>query len=175
MDTESPEKEFISIKEQVMKLDEPRKKAFYRYYRWKNSLANDKNIKSEHSWKLMLDHNSEYQICCTIQEREEKPPLMRKSYSRIQSAKSGVSGVRQSQSNLKRMDDRKSQVYSTQKIQSNKKECIQQEPSQSEPTEIPTSQPLEKKEAVLNSSQSQVNRTSQFSNYVKSLENLQKS
>ena len=66
MDTESPEKEMVSIKEQVMKLDEPRKKAFYRYYRWKNSLANDKNIKSEHSWKLMLDHNTEYQICCTV-------------------------------------------------------------------------------------------------------------
>jgi hypothetical protein len=46
-DTESPEKEIESIKEQVIKLDEPRKKAFYRYYRWKNSLANDKNVKNE--------------------------------------------------------------------------------------------------------------------------------
>ena len=88
-----------------MKLDEPRKKAFYRYYRWKNSLTNEKNVKHSSFMKLMMDHNTEYQICCTIQE--DKPPLMRRNYSRIQSAKSGVSNARASQSNLKKIDENK--------------------------------------------------------------------
>ena len=60
VETESPEKEILSIKEQVMKLDEPRKKAFYRYYRWKNSLANEKNVKHEMCMKILMEHNTEY-------------------------------------------------------------------------------------------------------------------
>lgn len=35
------------MKEQILKLDDPRKKAFFKYYKWKNSLLNEKNIKFE--------------------------------------------------------------------------------------------------------------------------------
>jgi hypothetical protein len=90
---ESPERE-LTLKEQVMKLDDPRKKAFFRYHKWKNSILNEKNVKHADDWKLLLEHNQEFVACCTNVEKEEKPPLLKKSYSRIQSAKSVNSNVR---------------------------------------------------------------------------------
>jgi hypothetical protein len=66
-----------------MKLDDQRKKAFFRYYKWKNSLLNEKNIKTNGEWKLLMDHNIEFVACCTVVEKEDKPPLLKRSYSRI--------------------------------------------------------------------------------------------
>ena len=46
--------------------------------------------------KLMMEHNAEYMVCCSVMEKDEKPPLVRRTYSRIQSAKSGISNARAS-------------------------------------------------------------------------------
>ena len=64
VEIDTPKKE-LSMKEQINKLYDPRKKAFYRYKKWKNSLLNEKNVKTEAIWKLLMDHNSEYQVCST--------------------------------------------------------------------------------------------------------------
>lgn len=79
-----------------------------------------------------MDCHLEYLVCCTIQDAaQEKPPVLKKSFSRIQSAKSGVSNMRHnSHSNLKKSDEMKRTqgAYSTQKIQSSKKESIEAKP-----------------------------------------------
>ena len=79
---DSPDKEMmLSIKQQVAKLDEQKKKAFFRYYRWKNSLYNERNISADDSFKLLAQYHKEYMACCTTQEKEEKvdkPPLVKR-------------------------------------------------------------------------------------------------
>lgn len=51
---------------------------------------NEKNIKFEDHFQFLMDHNKEFTACCTQIDKEDKPPIKR-AYSRIQSAKSGVS------------------------------------------------------------------------------------
>jgi hypothetical protein len=59
VEVESPKREF-TLKEQITKLDDPRKKAFFKYHRWKNSLLNEKNVKCDSDWKLLMGCHLEY-------------------------------------------------------------------------------------------------------------------
>ena len=83
------------MKQQIGLLDDQKKKAFYKYSKWKYSLYNDKNIAFKAQFKLMESHFKEYQACSMHPENSEKPPTaaIKKTQSkpRIQSAKSGVS------------------------------------------------------------------------------------
>lgn len=65
-------------------------------------MLNEKNVRIDEGCKILMEYHKEYMACCT--QNDEKPPLLRKSYSRVQSAKSGVSNVRQSH---KRLDEKK--------------------------------------------------------------------
>lgn len=90
--------EELTMKQQISQLDEQKKKAFYKYTKWKYSLYNEKNITSKTQFKLMERHFKEYQACSMMQEVSDKPPTaaIKKTQSkpRIQSAKSGVSRQR---------------------------------------------------------------------------------
>ena len=52
--------EELTLKQQIALLDEQKKKAFYKYTKWKYSLYNEKNVTSKTSFKLMEKHYKEY-------------------------------------------------------------------------------------------------------------------
>lgn len=87
--------EELSLKQQIAQLDEQKKKAFYKYTKWKYSLYNEKNVTSKTQFKLMEKHSKEYQACSMTADNSEKPPTVgikkTQSKPRIQSAKSGIS------------------------------------------------------------------------------------
>lgn len=90
--------EELSLKHQISLLDENKKKAFYKYKKWKYSLYSEKNVKSNSQFQFIENHYKEYHACSIVTDQNEKPPsaAIKKNQSRprIQSAKSGISHQR---------------------------------------------------------------------------------
>ena len=50
----------LTFKELLKGLDEPKKKLFSRYFRWKFGLNNSNNLMPAHSSQIIVRHNHEY-------------------------------------------------------------------------------------------------------------------
>ena len=66
-DATTDETKTLSFKEQVMKLDDKKKRAFMHYNRWRNSLFNEKNIDFIDQHQLLIENNLNYEMYCTKQ------------------------------------------------------------------------------------------------------------
>jgi len=83
MNSIEPAEEPMTKKEMYKALDEPRKKMYHRYYKWKYGLNNEKNLEPAVEGQIVMRNDHEYRSCCIRKAIDHQRP------SRIQSAKSG--------------------------------------------------------------------------------------
>ena len=54
----------LSLKETYKLLDDPKKKIFNKYHKWKNSFYNESNLLMADEGTIVMNNDQEYRYCC---------------------------------------------------------------------------------------------------------------